>query len=65
MREFKIIDSAGSTEKLRMRLKDSELEEYGEPFIPEYVYEVIRRVPRFASMRVSVIMVICDGMRLI
>lgn len=61
MREFKIIDSAGSTEKLRMRLKDSELEEYGEPFIPEYVYEVIRRVPRFASMRVSVIIFICNA----
>ena len=53
MREFKIIDSAESAEKLRMRLKDGELEEYGEAFIPEYVYEVIKRVPRFASMRVS------------
>ena len=35
-----------------MRLKDNELEEYGEPFTPEFVYEVIRRVPRFSSMRV-------------
>jgi len=51
MREFKIIDSAESVEKLRMRLKDTELEQYGEPLIPEYVYDVIRRLPRFAHMR--------------
>lgn len=36
-----------------MRLKDNELEQYGDAFIPEFVYEVIRRLPRFASMRVS------------
>lgn len=53
MREFNIIDSAISTEQLRMRLKDNELEVYGESFIPEYVYEVIKRLPRFSSMRVS------------
>ena len=53
MREFKIIDSAESAEKLRMRLKDGELEEYGDAFIPEYVYDVIKRLPRFSSMRVS------------
>lgn len=51
MREFKVIDAAESVEKLRMRLKDTELEQYGDPFIPEYVYEVIRRLPRFAHMR--------------
>ena len=53
MREFPVIDSAVSVKQLRMRLKDSELEQYGESFIPEYVYEVIRRLPRFSSMRVS------------
>ena len=53
MREFPVIDSAISVEQLRMRLKDNELEQYGEAFIPEFVYEVIRRLPRFASMRVS------------
>lgn len=53
IREFSIIDSAVSDEQLRMRLKDNELEQYGEAFIPEFVYEVIRRLPRFASMRVS------------
>lgn len=36
-----------------MRLKDNELEQYGDAFIPEFVYEVIRRLPRFASMRVG------------
>ena len=53
MREFPVIDSAVSVEQLRMRLKDNELEQYGDAFIPEYVYEVIKRLPRFSSMRVS------------
>jgi len=53
VREFLVIDSALSVEQLRMRLKEKELEQYGEAFIPEFVYEVIRRLPRFSSMRVS------------
>lgn len=53
MREFTIIDSAVSQEQLRLRLKDTELEKYGESFIPEFVYEVIKRLPRFSHMRVS------------
>lgn len=53
MREFRIIDSADSADKLRMRLKDGELERYGDSFIPEYVYDVIKSLPRFSSMRVS------------
>ena len=52
MREFRVIDAAVSVDQLRMRLKENELEQYGEAFIPEFVYEVIRRLPRFASMRV-------------
>ena len=55
MREFPVIDAATSVDQLRMRLKDNELEQYGEAFIPEFVYEVIRRLPRFSSMRVSFI----------
>ncbi|KAI4718510.1 cysteine proteinase [Aureobasidium sp. EXF-10727] len=51
MREFKTIDSAESAEKLRMRLKDQELEQYGDSIIPEYVYDTIKVLPRFASMR--------------
>ena len=55
MREFPVIDAAVSVDQLRMRLKDNELEQYGEAFIPEFVYEVIRRLPRFSSMRVSLV----------
>ena len=52
MGEYKVIDSAVSVEQLRRRLKSEELEQYGEPFTPEFVYEAIRKLPRFASMRV-------------
>ncbi|GAM40702.1 hypothetical protein TCE0_039f13254 [Talaromyces pinophilus] len=51
MREFRVIDAARSEDQLRMRLKHKELEEYGEAFIPEFVYEVIRQLPRFRDMR--------------
>ena len=56
MREFKVIDAAVSTDQLRLRLRDNELEQYGEPFVPDFVYEVIRRLARFSSMRVSTVM---------
>lgn len=52
MREFRVIDAAGSEDQLRMRLKHKELEDYGEAFIPEFVYEAIRQLPRFRDMRV-------------
>ena len=52
MREFPIIDSASNVDQLRMRLKGDELEQYGEPFTPENVYDAIKRLPRFATMRV-------------
>ena len=52
MREFPVIDAAFSVDQLRMRLRDNELEQYGEAFTPEFVYDVIRRLPRFSSMRV-------------
>lgn len=52
MREYKVIGSASSVEQLRLRLKQEEIEQYGEPFTPEFVYDVIRRLPRFSSMRV-------------
>ncbi|KAF2271166.1 cysteine proteinase [Lojkania enalia] len=51
MRDFKVIDSAISVEKLRLRLKDNELEQYGDPLAPEYVYDVIKRLPRFDNMK--------------
>ncbi|KKZ64901.1 ubiquitin thiolesterase [[Emmonsia] crescens] len=51
MREFRVIDAATSVEQLRLRLKQNELEQYGESFIPEYVYQVIKHLPRFRDMR--------------
>ncbi|KAK1145431.1 hypothetical protein N8T08_004306 [Aspergillus melleus] len=51
MKEFRIIDAAHSEEQLKLRLKPNELEEYGEAFIPEFVYQVIRQLPRFRDMR--------------
>ncbi|KAF4627752.1 hypothetical protein G7Y89_g10403 [Cudoniella acicularis] len=51
MREYPAIDSAASVEQLRLRLKEGELEEYGDPFTPDFVYDVIKRLPRFSSMR--------------
>ncbi|KAF7553426.1 hypothetical protein G7046_g7108 [Stylonectria norvegica] len=51
MHEYKVIKSAASVEPLRRALKSDELERYGEPFTPEFVYEAIRQLPRFASMR--------------
>lgn len=58
IREFSVIDAAASIEQLRMRLKDNELEEYGEAFIPDFVYEIIRKLPRFSSMRVCICLAI-------
>ncbi|KAK2745621.1 hypothetical protein FQN55_006111 [Onygenales sp. PD_40] len=51
MREYRVIDAATSVEQLRLRLKQNELEQYGDSFIPEYVYQVIRHLPRFRDMR--------------
>ncbi|KAJ9658785.1 hypothetical protein H2201_007643 [Coniosporium apollinis] len=51
MREFPVITSAESVEKLRLRLNNTDLEQFGEAFIPEFVYDVIKRLPRFSSMR--------------
>ncbi|PGH15499.1 hypothetical protein AJ80_05516 [Polytolypa hystricis UAMH7299] len=51
MREFRVIDAATSVEQLRLRLKQTELEQYGDSFTPEYVYQVIRHLPRFRDMR--------------
>jgi ubiquitin carboxyl-terminal hydrolase 10 len=53
MREFKVIGSATSADQLKKRLKSEEYEKYGDPFTPEFVYDAIRTLPRFSSMRVS------------
>jgi hypothetical protein len=55
LREFPIIDSAESVEQLKLRLKKEELEQYGEPFTPEYVYNATKALPRFATMRVCIL----------
>jgi ubiquitin carboxyl-terminal hydrolase 10 len=53
MREFNVIDSAVSMDQLRMRLKANELEQYSESFTPDFVYDVINKLPKFSSLRVS------------
>lgn len=53
MKEFRVIDAAQTEEQLKLRLKPNELEEYGESFTPEFAYQVIRQLPRFRDMRVS------------
>lgn len=52
MREFTVIDSAKSVDQLKMRLKEGELEQYGDAFTPDFVYDVMRRLPRFVTMQV-------------
>ncbi|KAF4119961.1 ubiquitin carboxyl-terminal hydrolase 10 [Geosmithia morbida] len=51
MREFKVLKSATSVDQLRRSLKSEDLDKFGEPFTPEFVYDAIRQLPRFASMR--------------
>ncbi|KAG8428259.1 hypothetical protein J3459_005940 [Metarhizium acridum] len=51
LQEFKVLASASSSKQLRGTLKSQVFELYGEPFTPEFVYEAIRQLPRFASMR--------------
>jgi len=53
MREFKVLAHAESVEVLRSVLTRQQLEQYGDPVTLEYVYEAIRQLPRFNSMRVS------------
>ncbi len=51
LRDFRLIDSANTVDQLRFRLKGNELEKFGEPLTPEYVYDVIKRLPRFDNMK--------------
>ncbi|OAQ90356.1 ubiquitin C-terminal hydrolase [Purpureocillium lilacinum] len=51
MHEFKTLASASSPKQLGRTLKPEDFEKYGEPFTPEFVYEAIRQLSRFASMR--------------
>lgn len=51
MHEYKVLKSAPTNEQLRKSIRGEEIERYGEPFTPEFVYEAIRQLSRFASMR--------------
>lgn len=51
MHEFPVLDSAPTLNQLRLRLKQEDLENYGESFIPEYVYQAIRPLSRFRDMQ--------------
>lgn len=51
MKEFRVIDAATSEDQLRLRLKANELEQYGDSFAPEFVYDIVRQLPRFRDMR--------------
>lgn len=53
MKEFSVLESANSVEVLRAKLSQQQLEQYGDPVTPEYVYDAIRKLDRFNSMRVS------------
>ena len=53
MKEFRVLASAESADVLRMLLNPPQLEQYGEPVTPEYVYDAIKELDRFNSMRVS------------
>ena len=52
MREFKVIASADSVDILRALLSQPQLEQYGDPVTPQYVYDAIAKLDRFNSMRV-------------
>ncbi|KAF2861422.1 cysteine proteinase [Piedraia hortae CBS 480.64] len=51
MSEFEVLESAESVDVLRSSLKPIQLEQFGEPATPDYVYEAIRKLPRFSNMR--------------
>lgn len=53
LHEYNIVKSASSAEKLARALRPEDLDKFGDPFTPEFVYEAIRKLDRFASMRVS------------
>ncbi|KAF6839441.1 ubiquitin thiolesterase [Colletotrichum plurivorum] len=51
MREFRVIESADSVDKLRKKLRSDQLEQYGEPFKPQFVYDAIKPLPEFANIK--------------
>ncbi|RYC66118.1 hypothetical protein CHU98_g22 [Xylaria longipes] len=51
LREYKVIHSASSEDQLRKRLKNEELEQYGDAFTPEIVYDAMKQLQTFATMQ--------------
>ncbi|KAI1156875.1 cysteine proteinase [Nemania diffusa] len=50
LREYKVIQSAATVDQLQKKLKSEELEQYGDSLTPGFVYDAVKRLPRFASM---------------
>ncbi|KAG6008028.1 hypothetical protein E4U54_008754 [Claviceps lovelessii] len=50
MQEFKVLASASNADQLRHIVRPETFEQFGEPFTPEFVYDAIRQLSRFASM---------------
>jgi ubiquitin carboxyl-terminal hydrolase 10 len=50
MHEYRVLKTAPTSEKLTRTLKSEDLSKFGEPFTPEFVYDAIRQLDRFASM---------------
>ncbi|TDZ71666.1 putative ubiquitin carboxyl-terminal hydrolase 3 [Colletotrichum trifolii] len=51
MAAFRVIDSTTTVEKLRKKLRNEQLEQYGDSFRPDFVYRAIEPLPAFANMR--------------
>lgn len=49
--EFKTIHTAPTAAQLQQAIRAEEFDRHGDPFTPEFVYEAIRQLSRFASMR--------------
>ena len=56
VREFKVLATSETSERLHSVIKPPQLEQHGDPVTPEYVYEAIRKLDRFNGMRVSMSM---------
>ena len=54
LQEFPVISSAETAEKLRKIVKKEEITQYGDSFIPEFIYQAIEPEKRFENMRVRI-----------
>lgn len=52
MREFPTITSADTASKLKLQIRNDDVEKYGDAFIPANVYDTINKLPRFSAMKV-------------